>query len=267
MTLKVQLARARAENAALAGIFLGFPAFQPTEAIAGSGFDFVIIDLEHSAGNLGTVHTQAAALLRGSTVPVVRVPSNDTVMIKRVLDLGIQAVMVPDVRSAEEACRAVRAMRYPPHGVRGMGGSIRATDFGRDAGYYARSGDECCLILQVESVAGLAALDDICAVDGVDLVFFGPYDLAADAGHLAQPGHPDILAKVADGVAAVRRCGKYAGLLAAPAQWDMFRDRGAELICIGSEVTLLVKAADALAAQYALARRGPPMTLLKKEKR
>lgn len=258
MTLKHALAQARSQQAALAGLFIGFAAFQPVEALAGSGFDFFVFDLEHAPSALPVLHSQLAALGRGRTRAAVRVPSTDMVAIKHVLDLGVDAVMVPDVRSAEQARSAVRAMRYPPAGMRGMGGSIRATDFGRDAGYYARAGEEVCLIVQIESLQGLEQLEEICAVDGVDVVFFGPYDLAADAGHLAQPAHPDIAARVLDGVRRVRRSGRFAGLLAAPSQWAHYTEAGAELVVVGSDVSLLVKAADALASQCALQRRATP---------
>jgi 4-hydroxy-2-oxoheptanedioate aldolase len=258
MTLKHALLRARAANAALAGLFIGFAAHQPVEALAGSGFDFFVFDLEHSPSALPVLHAQLAALRRADTVAAVRVPSTDAVAIKHVLDLGVDAIMVPDVRSAAQAREAVRAMRYPPAGARGMGGSIRATDFGRDPGYYARANREVCLIAQIESLQGLDALEDICAVDGVDVVFFGPYDLAADAGHLAQPAHPDIAAKVLDGLRRVRRCGRHAGLLAAPAQWAHYTEAGAELVILGSDVSLLVRAADALAGQHALRQRANP---------
>lgn len=255
MSLKINLDNAAREGAALAGLFIGFAAFQPTEAIAGSGFDFFIFDSEHTPTSLPSLHAQLAALHRGNTVPVVRVPANDVVAIKHVLDLGVDAVMVPDVRSAEAARSAVRAMRYPPEGVRGMGGSIRATDFGRDANYYATSNSRVCLIVQVESVQGLAALEEIAAVDGVDCVFFGPYDLAADAGFLAQPAHPEITARVTQGIVTVRRLGKHAGVLTPPAQWQHYVDAGASLIAVGSDAGLLVKAADALAASLALSRK------------
>ena len=250
-TLKHQLGQARAAGRALAGIFAAFPSFQVTEAIADSGFDFVIFDTEHAASSLPVLHTQLAALRRGRTLPIVRVPSNNAVSIKHVLDLGVDAVMVPDVRTPAQAVEAVRAMRYPPSGIRGMGGSVRATDFGRNGGYYTASNERVCLILQIESLEGLRNLEAIAQVDGVDLLFFGPYDMAADAGYLAQPGHPNIVAKVREGLGTVRRCGRFAGLLTAPAQWQTFAEAGADMITIGSDVALLVKAADALAREHA----------------
>jgi len=250
MTLKQRLQQASDEGSALIGIFIGLPAFQATEAIAGSGFDFFIFDSEHSPSSLPALHAQLTALSRGSTIPIVRVPSNHAVSIKHILDLGVDAVMVPDVRTPEQAEAAVRAMHYPPRGIRGMGGSIRATDFGRDGGYYSRSSKNVCLIVQIESVEGFDNLEAICEVDGVDVLFFGPYDLAADAGYLAEPGHPKIAKKIEAGVATVRSCGKWAGLLTAPAQREHYAKQGATLISISSDVALLVKASDALAREH-----------------
>ena len=144
---------------------------------------------------------------------VVRPASNDTVVIKRFLDLGAQTLLIPYVQSAEEARHAVAAMRYPPDGVRGVSAVTRATRFGRVEAYAKRAAEELCLLVQVETQEALDALEAIAAVDGVDGVFVGPGDLAASLGHAGQTMHPTVVAAVEDAIRRVRACGKPAGIL------------------------------------------------------
>ena len=143
---------------------------------------------------------QLQAVAPYPVAPVVRPASNDTVLIKRFLDIGAQTLLIPYVQNAEEAARAVAAMRYPPDGLRGVSALTRATRFGRVAGYAARAEEELCLLVQVETGEALGRLEEIAAVEGVDGVFIGPGDLAASLGHLGQPGHPEVVAAVEDAV-------------------------------------------------------------------
>ncbi|MFL6692873.1 MAG: HpcH/HpaI aldolase family protein [Ramlibacter sp.] len=232
------------------GLFCMSLTAQTAEALSGSGFDFLMFDAEHTPTSLPTLYTQALALAAGTTQCLVRMPSSDPVLFKPVLDLAIDTVMVPNIRNADEARAAVRAVRYPPHGIRGVGGSVRATGYGRHSDYYAAAADRVCLLLQIESAEGLRNLEAICAVDGVDGLFIGPVDLATDMGHLAQATHPQVVEAAVDGVRRIRAAGKGAGILAAEAQAAMYVQAGANVVCLGSDLGLLVRNADALAARW-----------------
>ena len=237
------------------GLFAMSLTAQTAEALSGSGFDFLLFDTEHTPTSLPTLYSQALALAPSSTQCLVRMPSSDPVLLKPVLDMAIDTVMLPNIRTAEEAREAVRAVRYPPHGIRGVGGSVRATGYGRHADYYAAASDRVCLLLQIESAEGLRNLDAICSVDGVDGLFIGPVDLATDMGHLAQPLHPAVVEAATDGIRRIRASGKGAGILASEAQAQVYLDAGANIVCLGSDLGLLVKTADALASRWV---RGAP---------
>ena len=243
---KEKLRRGRAQF----GLFAMSLTAQTADALAPSGFDFLMFDAEHTPTALPILYSQVLALASSRTSCLVRMPGLDPVAFKPVLDMGIDTVMVPNVRNAEEAAQAARAVHYPPRGIRGVGGSVRATRFGRDAGYYARAADDVCLLLQIESAEGLANIEAIAGVDGVDGLFIGPVDLATGLGHLAQPTHPAVVQACLDGVRRIRATGKAAGILAAEPQAQAYLDAGATMVCLGSDLGLLTKAADALAARW-----------------
>lgn len=160
--------------------------------LADAGFDWLLIDGEHAPNTVPSILAQLQALAAYPVRPVVRASWNDTVQIKQLLDLGVQTLLVPMVQDATEAAAAVAATRYPPQGVRGVGSAMaRASRWNRVGGYLAQANGEMCVLVQVETRAGLAHLDAIAATEGVDGVFIGPADLAADMGHLGNPGHPD----------------------------------------------------------------------------
>jgi 4-hydroxy-2-oxoheptanedioate aldolase len=238
------------------GLFSMSLTAQTAEALSTSGFDFLMFDAEHTPTSLPTLYTQVLALAPSATQCLVRMPSADPVLFKPVLDLGIDTVMVPNIRTADEARAAVRAVRYPPHGIRGVGGSVRATGYGRHADYYTAAADRVCLLLQIESAEGLANIEAICDVEGVDALFVGPVDLATDMGHLAQATHPKVIEAAVDGVRRIRKGGKAAGILAAEPQAAMYVQAGANVVCLGSDLGLLVKTADALAARWVRGQRG-----------
>ena len=159
--------------------------------------------------------------------------------------------MVPSIDTAEQAREAVRYTRYPAAGgIRGMGGTMRATRYGRDKGYFAAAAQNTCVLIQIESRAALANLDAICAVDGVDLVFFGPTDLSADMGLMGQPGHPDVVTAIEAGIRRARALGAGAGILAGDPDCQRYIDAGATMVILGSDLGLMVRNADALAAKY-----------------
>jgi 2-keto-3-deoxy-L-rhamnonate aldolase RhmA len=162
------------------------------EVMGLAGFDWVLIDMEHGAGDYQTLLTQLQALgAAGETVPFVRVQWNDAVVIKRVLDLGAYGVMVPGIRSVEEARRAVAAIKYPPQGVRGLAGN-RGGRYGLDGDYVKQSNEEIMMILQVETVAAIESIEAILDVPGVDVAFLGPNDLSGEMGHVGNWEHPDV---------------------------------------------------------------------------
>ena len=197
------------------------------EAVAGAGFDWLLLDTEHSPGHELSVLAQLQALAPYPLSPIVRPKVNDTALIKRFLDIGAQTLLIPYVQSVAEAEAAVAAMRYPPRGVRGISTLTRATGYGRIPDYLARAEEELCLIVQIETRAGLDALEAIAAVDGVHGLFIGPSDLSASLGHLGDPGHPEVVAAIEDAIARIRAAGKPAGFLASTRRRPAARSRSA----------------------------------------
>lgn len=232
------------------GLFCVSNALQTAEALAHSGLDFVVFDLEHSPQSMPHLHAQLAALAAVPVASIVRVAGLDLTAFKHCLDLGAHALMVPNISSADEAREAVRYSRYPPDGVRGLGGTMRASRYGRDKDYVVRASERCCLILQIESREALDRLDDICGVSGVDMVFFGPADLSLDLGYPGQPTHPEVVKAIEDGIRAARGRGMAAGVLALDPECARYVEAGATAVILGSDLGLLVRGADALARQY-----------------
>lgn len=217
------------------------------EGLANAGYDWILVDMEHSPNEVPMVLSQLQALAGGTAAGIVRPPWNDAVMFKRLLDAGAQTLLVPYVQSADEARAAVAATRYPPEGVRGVSALHRGNDFGRIQDYFQRVHDELCLLVQVETREALDRLEEIAAVDGVDGVFIGPSDLAAGLGHLGNPAHPDVQAAIADALARCQAAGKPAGILA-PVEEDARRylEAGYTFVAVGVDLGLLIRQAEAL---------------------
>lgn len=205
--------RGLAEGRQQIGLWCSLPGAYSAELVAGSGFDWLLLDTEHSPSDPLTVLPQLQAIAAYQVSPIVRPANNDVVLIKRFLDLGAQSLLIPYVQNVEEARRAVAAMRYPPEGVRGVSAVTRATRFGRVPGYAKSAASELCLLVQVETREALLSLEAIAAVDGVDGVFIGPGDLAASLGHAGEPGHAEVKAAVEDAIRRLRAIGKPAGVL------------------------------------------------------
>jgi 4-hydroxy-2-oxoheptanedioate aldolase len=221
------------------------------EVVAGAGFDWLCLDTEHSPGDVLTVMAQLQALSGYAVSPVVRPASNDPVLIKRFLDVGAQTLLIPYVQSAEDACAAVAAVRYPPEGIRGVSSLTRATRFGRVKGYAQGADAEIALLVQVETRAGLAAIEAIAAVDGVDGIFIGPADLGASLGHNGNPSHPAVVSAVEDAIRRIVSTGKPAGILTAdPAFAAQCIELGTTFTAVGIDVGLLARTADELAARF-----------------
>jgi 4-hydroxy-2-oxoheptanedioate aldolase len=182
---------------------------------------------------------------------VVRPPWNDAVRIKGFLDAGVQSFLIPYVQNEEEARRAVAATRYPPRGVRGFAGTTRASRYGRVADYHARAEEEICVLVQVETRVALSHLEAIARVEGVDGVFIGPGDLSADMGHLAELGHPEVVATIEATIDRIRAAGNIAGILMGDeALARRYIERGCLFTAVGGDVALLVKAVDQLARRF-----------------
>ncbi len=221
------------------------------EVLADAGFDWILLDGEHSPNDVPSTMSQMQALVGGTAMPIVRPAWNDAVMIKRILDIGAQTILVPYVQNAEEAKRAVAAVRYPPAGIRGVASSTRANHYGRVNNYLKLSDSEICLLVQVETRPALGELEAIAKVEGVDGVFIGPSDLAASLGHIGNPAHPEVQAALEDAVKRLKAVGKAAGILTlSEEEARRYIDWGYVFVAVGSDIGLLGRGADALAKKF-----------------
>jgi 2-dehydro-3-deoxyglucarate aldolase len=222
-----------------------------TEILGLAGFDWLLLDTEHSPNDVLTLIPQLMALKDSPSAPVVRPPVNDAVILKRLLDAGFYNFLIPFVESAEEARRAVAATRYPPAGIRGVSVSQRSNRYGTVPDYFTTVNDQICVLVQIESRAGLENLDGICAVEGVDGIFIGPSDLAAALGHLGNPGHAEVQGAMRDIFACAGRHGRTVGILA-PVEADARRylEQGARFVAVGSDQGLFRAATQALRDRF-----------------
>lgn len=220
------------------------------EVLADAGFDWVLLDTEHSPNELPMVQAQLQAMTGGSATAVVRPAWNDMVLIKRYLDIGAQTLLLPYVQTVEEAQNAVRYTRYPPQGVRGVAGSTRAAGYGRIKDYMKRAHEELCVLVQAETRLALKNLDAIAAVEDIDGVFIGPNDLAADLGHLGNWQHPDVWKAMEDAAKRIRKAGKAPGILVGEADGKRCLDMGFLFVAVGADVGMLARGAEALAAKF-----------------
>jgi len=232
------------------GLWSSLSSHYSVEVIAGAGFDWILLDCEHSPNDLESLLAQLQAAAAYPTTPIVRVPWNDTVTIKRVLDVGAQSLLVPYVCSAEEAKAAVAATRYPPAGVRGVAGTTRASRFGRVKDYAKRAAEELCLLVQVETQQALENIEAICAVDGIDGVFIGPADLHASMGYTGEIANPKVKPLIDDALRRIRKAGKAPGILVGEADGQRCLDMGYVFVAVGSDLGMLVRGSDALAAKF-----------------
>lgn len=232
------------------GLFISLADPVCAEIAATSNLDWLIIDTEHAPNEIRSTLAQLQATLAYDVDVVVRPWVGDQALIKRMLDIGAESLLIPMVDTAEQAADLVRAVRYPPDGVRGVS-SARAARWTRVDDYFAAANDQVCLIAQIESRSGLDNLSAIAAVDGVDGLFVGPSDLAAALGHVGNPGHPDVQAAVTGAIEAIVAAGKPAGVYGAtPDAAQRYADAGATLVIIGVDTIVLAKSIDALVAQF-----------------
>jgi 4-hydroxy-2-oxoheptanedioate aldolase len=221
------------------------------EIVADAGFDWILFDTEHSPNEIPGLLAQLQAAAGGTASPIVRPAWNDAVLIKRVLDIGAQSILVPYVQNAEEAGRAVAAVRYPPAGIRGVAAAARASRYGRVKDYLKQADREICVLVQVETRPALDRLEAIAAVDGVDGVFIGPSDLSASFGHIGNPQHQEVQAALQQAVRRLKAVGKPAGILTLnEEEARRYIGWGYTFVAVGSDTGLLGRGADALARTF-----------------
>lgn len=227
-----------------------------TEAVGTAGFDWLLIDGEHTPYDITRMRSQLIALEASASHAAVRIPVGETWIIKQVLDAGAQTVLVPMVETAAQARELVRACRYPPIGSRGVGYSLaRASRYGEITDYGTTADDQICLLVQVENRAGMDALDDILAVDGIDGVFIGPADLSADYGHMGDIMHPDVQSMIMETLPRIKAAGKAPGILST--RDDMTEAAvaaGAQFVALALDTSLLVSGARQMAAKWSKIR-------------
>ena len=217
------------------------------EILAHCGYDWLLLDMEHSPNDLSEIVSQLQAMKGGTATAIVRPPWNDMVTFKRLLDVGVQTLLVPYIQTEEEARNAVAYTRYPPHGVRGYAGAPRASNYGRIKDYAHLNAKELCVLLQVETLQGLENLEAIANVEGVDGVFIGPGDLSAALGHLGNPKHPEVLKVIDDAIARIKACGKAPGILTGDeALAKHYVEQGCLFVAIGADQNVLRDSATAL---------------------
>lgn len=232
------------------GLWISLANNYAAEVVASAGYDWLLVDMEHAPNDVATVLGQLQAIAPQGSTAIVRPPWNDTVMVKRLLDIGAPGLLFPMVQSVEEAKAAVAATRYPPHGVRGVAGSIRANQFGRVTDYYARVGEETAVIVQVETQSAVAQAVEIGQVDGVDGVFFGPADIAADMGFLGQHMWDPVWDLILTAARKLMDAGIPVGTLVTdPVFAQKLLAEGFTFVACGTDTNLLAKGADAVLAQ------------------
>jgi 4-hydroxy-2-oxoheptanedioate aldolase len=243
--------RALKAGKAQIGLWSSLSSSYSVEVIAGAGFDWILLDCEHSPNDLENLLTQLQAAAPYPSHPVVRVPWNDMVTIKRVLDIGAQSLLIPYVSTAEEARAAVSHTRYPPAGVRGVAGTTRATRFGRVKDYAKRAHEEICVLVQVETQGAVDNIEAICAVEGVDGVFIGPADLHASLGYTGEIANPKVKPLIDEAIRRIRKAGKAPGILT-PNEADAkhWLSCGGLFVAVGADVGILARGAEALAAKF-----------------
>jgi len=233
------------------GLWSSLSSNYTVEVIAGAGFDWILLDTEHSPNDLESVLSQLQACEPYDSHPIVRVAWNDAVLIKRYLDAGAQSLLIPFVQNAQEASAAVAATRYPPLGIRGVAGTTRATRFGRIQGYAKRAHEELCVLVQVETKEAVDNIEAICAIEGVDGVFIGPADLHASLGYTGETGNPAVVPMIEDAIRRIRKAGKAAGVLtSAEAEVRRYMAAGCNFTAVGADVGVLARGVEQLLAKY-----------------
>lgn len=229
------------------GLWASLASAYTTEVIAGAGYDWVLIDTEHSPTDLENALSQLQAIEPYPTAALVRVPWNDMVTIKRYLDIGAQSLLIPYVQTAEEARAAVANTRYPPEGVRGVALTTRANRFGRVPGYTAKAAEQICVIVQIETAIGLENIEEIAFVDGIDGLFIGPADLHAALGYPGETTNPDVVTLIDEAIGRILQTGKAAGVFAPIDEYARrWLELGALIVALGADSGILARGSEEL---------------------
>lgn len=237
------------------GAWLSSAAPLAAEALGCVGFDFLVVDMEHTPIDTPQMIGILQAIAGTPASAVVRPPWNDMVMVKRAMDAGAQTLLFPFVQNADEARRAVASTRYPPEGVRGVAGMHRGGRYGTVPNYLTRASEEICVIVQIETLPAFDSIEAIAAVPGVDSIFIGPADLSASMGHLGDMAHPAVQEKLAAGAQACKRLGKPCGIIGPnTAMIDKFLEYGFSWVAIGSDLGFMVGRAQEYLGRF---RAGP----------
>lgn len=243
--------QALSHGRSLIGIWSMLDSENAIEGLGWSGYDWLLIDGEHAPISLQHALRHMRTLAGTPTIPIVRLAWNDKVLLKQYLDAGANVIMLPFVQSVAEAADGVAAMRYPPHGHRGVAAMHRASRYGRIHNYLKDAGDSLFLIVQVETLEALENVDKIAAVDGVDAIFFGPGDLAASMGMVGQADDPAVTEKIESAVDSVRKAGKAVGVLAPTAAIaERHIVNGLDFVSVANDAALLFSAADSAAGRF-----------------
>jgi 4-hydroxy-2-oxoheptanedioate aldolase len=234
------------------GLWLSLANAYTAEVCATAGFDWLLLDGEHSPNDVRSILQQLQAVAPYRAHPIVRPVTGDVALIKQLLDIGAQTLLVPMIDTAEQASRMVSAMRYPPEGIRGVGSAAaRISRWGQRSDYLERANDEVCLLVQAESCKALDNLEEFCAVDGVDGVFIGPADLAASLGHRGNPGHPEVQATIENAMRRIIASGKAAGTLVSDTSLARrYLELGCTYVAVGLDIRLLASGARSLRAEF-----------------
>ncbi len=233
----------------LNGCWLNLGSAVTSEIVGLSGFDWVLIDLEHGAGSESTTLSQIQALEHTNAGVIVRAESTEPQRIHRVLDMGAEGVMCPKVKNADEALKVIKGLHYPPHGNRGVAKMVRATQFGLNFNdYYQKSRDQILGIVQIETKEVLNHLDEVAAIDGVDILFIGPADLTMELGIFGQFDHPDFVDAVHKIIGAAKKAKKAVGILFFnPDDYQKYHNMGIRFLACGADATFVADGARNLA--------------------
>lgn len=234
------------------GLWVGLADAYGTEIAANAGYDWLLIDGEHAPSDLRTTLSQLKSIAAYPSQAVVRPPIGSVQLIKQLLDIGAQTLLIPMVESVEQAELMVKAVRYPPEGVRGVGAALaRATRWNSIPDYYATAHENICLLIQIESVEGLANLDDILKVEGIDGIFIGAVDLSATMGYEGNPNHPEVQKAVIDAIQRIRASGKAAGILSTQHEaTEQYLALGTEFVAVGVDTSVLMQSLRTLLQRY-----------------
>jgi 4-hydroxy-2-oxoheptanedioate aldolase len=234
------------------GLWVGLADAYGTEIAANAGYDWLLIDGEHAPSDLRTTLSQLQSIAAYPSQAVVRPPIGSVQLIKQFLDIGAQTLLIPMVESVEQVELMVKAVRYPPQGVRGVGAALaRATRWNSIPDYYATAHENICLLIQIESVEGLANLDDILKVEGIDGIFIGAVDLSATMGYEGNPNHPEVQKAVINAIQRIRASGKAAGILSTQHEaTEQYLALGTEFVAVGVDTSVLMQSLRTLLQRY-----------------